>query len=160
VLPFAPIKSKRITEKELYANFEQQRAGIFGALLDLLVQGVRRLPDTRLIDAPRMADFAAWAVACGLDGFEAAYGSNRQNAIAGMLEHDVLAQALLALVQDEWTGTASELLAALGPVPNVANAKTLSEALARIAPMLRSVGLDVNHSRTADRREIRIVRRR
>ena len=37
------------------------------------VTGVRQLPDTHLADLPRMADFATWAVACGLDAFEAAY---------------------------------------------------------------------------------------
>jgi hypothetical protein len=159
ILPLAPI-SRRITEGELFANFEQQRAGIFGALLDLLVQGVKRLSETHLADVPRMADFATWAAACGVAGFEAAYRANRQNAIGTLLEHDALAQALLMLVQTEWTGTASELLTALGPVPNVTSPKTLSEALTRIAPMLRSVGLDTDFHRTNVRREIRITRRR
>jgi hypothetical protein len=157
VLPLAPI-SNRITESELYRDFERQRAGIFGALLDLLVRGVRMLPETKLVGAPRMADFAHWAVACGLDGFEAAYAANRQNAIATMLEHDALAQALRATVQDEWVGTASQLLDVLGPATNVANAKVLSEELARIAPMLRTVGIDIAYERTADRRLIRIKR--
>jgi hypothetical protein len=157
VPPLAPI-SNRITESELYRDFERQRAGIFGALLDLLVRGVRMLPETKLVGAPRMADFAHWAVACGLDGFEAAYAANRQNAIATMLEHDALAQALRATVQDEWEGTASQLLDVLGPATNVGNAKVLSEELARIAPMLRTVGIDIAYERTADRRLIRIKR--
>jgi hypothetical protein len=158
VLPLAPI-SRRVTESELYADFERQRAGIFGALCGLLVQGVRQLPETRLADAPRMTDFAHWAVACGLDGFEAAYASNRQNAIAVMLEHDPLAQALLATVQTEWTGTASELLDLVGPATKIASAKALSEALARVAPMLRTVGLDIAQGeRTASRRVVRIRR--
>jgi hypothetical protein len=159
VLPLTPM-ANRITESDLYADFERQRAGIFGALLDLLVCGVRMLPETRLAEAPRMADFAHWAVACGLDGFEAAYAANRQNAIATMLEHDALAQALRATVQTEWIGTASELLDAIGPVTNIANAKVLSEELKRIAPLLRTIGIDVTQGeRTADRRVIRIVRR-
>jgi hypothetical protein len=157
VLPLEPIKN-RITEHELYADFERQRAGIFGALLDMLVRGVRQLPETRLVGAPRMADFATLAVACGLDGFEGAYAANRQNAVATMLEHDALAQALRATVQDEWVGTATELLDLLGPATGIANAKGLSEALARLAPMLRSVGINIIHERTADRRLIRINR--
>lgn len=158
VLPLAPI-SHRMTEGDLYTAFERDRPGIFGALLDLLVCGVRQLPETRLINPPRMADFAHWAVACGLDGFEAAYAANRKNAIAVLLEHDALAQALLALVQTEWQGTASELLDALGPVTKIANAKSLSDELRRIAPMFRTIGLlDVTYERTADRRAIRIKR--
>jgi hypothetical protein len=159
VLPLPPITS-RITESELYADFERQRAGIFGALLDLLVHGARMLPETRLADAPRMADFATWAVACGLNTFEAAYAANRANAIAVMLEHDVLAQALRATVQDEWVGTASQLLDVLGPATKIANAKALSEELARLAPMLRTVGIDVTQGeRTNERRIVRIRRR-
>ena len=72
ILPLDPLPSYR-TERELDAAFERQRPGIFGALLDLLVQGVRMLPETHLAHPPRMADFAHWAVACGLDTFEAAY---------------------------------------------------------------------------------------
>ena len=41
------------------------------------VHGVRRLPETHLAHPPRMADFAVWSVACGLDGFEGAYQANR-----------------------------------------------------------------------------------
>jgi hypothetical protein len=158
VLSLAPI-ANRVTESELYADFEQRRAGIFGALLDLMVQGVAMLPGTRLTDAPRMADFAVWAMACGLDGFEAAYKANHQAAIATLLEHDALAQALRAAVRDEWVGTATELLDLLGPATRITNSKALSEALARLAPMLRTVGLGVTHERTSERRIIRIQRR-
>jgi hypothetical protein len=159
VLPLASIPN-RVTESKLYADFEGQRAGIFGALLDLMVRGVRQLPETQLADAPRMADFATWAVACGLDGFEAAYAANRANAIATLLEHDLLAQALRATVQTEWAGTASQLLDLLGPVTGITNSKVLSEALARLAPMLRTVGIDVvQGERTNARRVIRIKRR-
>ena len=75
ILPLDPLPSYR-TERELDAAFERQRPGIFGALLDLLVHGVRMLPETHLAHPPRMADFAHWAVACGLDTFEAAYRAN------------------------------------------------------------------------------------
>ncbi len=35
-----------------------------GALLNAVVEGLRRLPETRLPKLPRMADFALWATAC------------------------------------------------------------------------------------------------
>jgi hypothetical protein len=148
----------RKTERILHTEFERQRPGIFGALLDRLVIGIRQLPDTRLADPPRMADFATWAVACGLDDFETAYRANRQAAIDVVLDHDALARAVRAFVQQEWTGTATELLDLLGPSVKITNAKTLSDELTRLAPMLRTVGLDIKYQRKADRRGIRIIR--
>jgi hypothetical protein len=59
------------TERQLFAEINQQRSGIFGALLDMMVRGLEMLPVTRLVSSPRMADFAHWAVACGVDQFEA-----------------------------------------------------------------------------------------
>jgi hypothetical protein len=150
--------SNRKTERVLHAEFERRRPRIFGALLDRLVIGVRQLPDTHLANPPRMADFATWAVACGLDGFERSYAANRQAAIDVTLEHDVLAQAVRALVKSEWVGTATELLDLLGPTIKITNPKVLSDELARLAPMLRTVGLDIKYQRSADRRGIRIVR--
>jgi hypothetical protein len=114
--------------------------GLFGALLDHLVTGLRQLPNTHLTRLPRMADFATWAVACGLDGFEQVYAANRQAAIDVAMEHDVLARAVRALMVEshEWEGTASELLDLLGGVSQIPNAKVLSDELNRLAPMLRS----------------------
>jgi hypothetical protein len=157
VLPLSPISDRR-TEKELFTDFERKRAGIFGALLDLMVRGVRMLPETHLINSPRMADFATWAVACGLEGFEGAYASNRQNAIDVLLEHDLLAKALMTLVLP-WKGTAQSLLYTVGPAAKIANPKVLSDELRRLTPMLRTVGIEVSHERTAERRLIRIKRR-
>jgi len=155
-----PLASRK-TERALLAEFERVRPGIFGALLDQLAIGIQRLPDTHLATLPRIADFATWAVACGLDGFETAYAANRQAAIDVILEHDVLARAVRAFVrQEEWVGTASELLDVLGPTIKITTPKTLSDELARLAPMLRTVGIDIRHKRTADRRQITIVRQR
>ena len=154
-----PLSSQRL-ERSLYSELERLRPGIFGALLDRLVIGIRQLPHTHLANAPRMADFATWAVACGLDEFEKAYAANRQAAIDVILEHDVLARAVraLALAKSEWVGTATELLDLLGTAVKITNPKLLSDELTRLAPMLRTVGLHIKPQRTADRREIRIVR--
>jgi len=59
-----------VTERELRAAFKQQHAGILGALLDMMARGLAMLPTTKLISPPRMADFATWAVACGVERFE------------------------------------------------------------------------------------------
>jgi hypothetical protein len=157
ILPLDRLSRYR-TERELDAAFARHRAGILGALLNLLAQGVRRLPETRLAQPPRMADFAHWAVACGLDMFEAEYRANHQRAIDVILEHDPIAQALQALIVKEWRGTAQELLIALGPAIGITNTKVLSDRLRRLAPLLRSKGLDIRHEqRSASRREITIA---
>ena len=46
----------RQTEEELWRSFEEVR--------DATVNGLERLPNTRLDQLPRMADFAKWVVAC------------------------------------------------------------------------------------------------
>jgi hypothetical protein len=144
----------------LLAEFDRARPGLFGALLDHLVVGIQQLPDTRLDDLPRMADFALWATACGLADFPQAYASNCQRAVSTALEHDELARAIRALMTQRhtWAGTASELLDQLGGVSQIPNAKVLSDELTRIAPMLRSVGINVDRHRTDVRRGITITR--
>ena len=65
VLTLEPIpEERRLSEAELWAAFEAVRPLILGALLDAVVEGLKRLPETRLERLPRMADFALWATAC------------------------------------------------------------------------------------------------
>jgi len=151
----------RKTERELCIEFDQRKAGIFGALLDMLAAGVRRLPETRLVNPPRMADFAIWSAACGLDTFEAAYARNRLDAADAILEHDLLAQSLKALVaaKVEWRGTSQELLDQIGNAARITDPRTLSDRLRRLAQPLRSHGIWISHEpRKAKRREIVIAR--
>jgi hypothetical protein len=60
---------QRQDEKVFWADFEQARPQIFGALLDIVRTALQRLPTTTLTHKPRMADFALWscaaAEACG-----------------------------------------------------------------------------------------------
>ncbi len=88
-LTLEPIpEERRRPEAELWAAFEAERPGILGALLDAVVQGLRRLPETRLDKLPRMADFALWATACETalwpaGTFWSAYCGNRDEAGGG-----------------------------------------------------------------------------
>ena len=84
-------EERRRPEEEFWAEFNAQHPSIFGALLDVIVQGLKRLPETKLTRAPRMADFARWATACETalwpEGtFETAYGHNRRTAIEEVIE--------------------------------------------------------------------------
>jgi hypothetical protein len=150
-----------IAERELLVAFEQQRPGILGALLDMMVRGLANLPTTKLVKPPRMADFATWAVACGVEGFEQSYAANRANAIATMLAFDPLAEALCELMARRmvWRGVMRDLLNVVGPTTGYRDANKLSSALRRLAPLLRTVGINVVfEARNAEHRPFRIER--
>ena len=57
IIPMSRIaEEQRCSEKDIWNRFEAQRSQIFGALLDRMVCGLRRLPHVRLQRLPRMAD--------------------------------------------------------------------------------------------------------
>ena len=159
-LTLEPIpEERRRPEAELWAAFEAERPAILGALLDAVVEGLRRLPETRPPKLPRMADFALWAMACETalwpaGTFWSAYCGNRDEAVEEVIDADPVAAALLAFMamRTEWTGTASDLLGALAEAAGerVAKAKTwpgspraLAGRLRRAATFLRKVGIEV-----------------
>jgi hypothetical protein len=163
-LTLEPIpEERRRPEAELWAAFEIERSRILGALLDAVVEGLKRLPETRLEKLPRMADFALWATACETaiwptGTFFSAYSGNRDEAVEGVIEADPIAAAVRALMakQPEWMGTASKLLAALTGVVDerVAKSKSwpdspraLSGRLRRAATFLRKIGIEISYTK-------------
>src|SRR5499425_2387605 len=65
LLTLEPIpEESRRPEAEFWAAFELECPRILGILLDAVVEGLKRLPETHLPKLPRMADFALWASAC------------------------------------------------------------------------------------------------
>ena len=91
-------ENQRRPEAELWTRFEAELPRLLGALLDGIVEGIRRLPETRLKNLPRMADFALWATACETaywpaGTFMAAYAENRDGAVEGMIDADPIAAA-------------------------------------------------------------------
>src|SRR6516162_11305789 len=57
-------------DKVLDRAFDRARPRILGALLDLLIAGLRSEATVKLtLPAPRMVGFVSWGVACGLAGF-------------------------------------------------------------------------------------------
>lgn len=173
-LTLEPIpEDRRRPEAELWASFDAERGRILGVLLDAVVEGLRRLPDTRLPKLPRMADFALWASACETaiwpaGTFWAAYCGNRDEAVEGVIDADPVAAAVRAVMLErtEWTGTASDLLGALGEAAGerIAKSKTwpdspraLSGRLRRAATFLRKIGIEVSFEREG-RARTRIIR--
>jgi hypothetical protein len=152
-------EERRRPEAELWATFETERSRILGVLLDAVVEGLKRLPKTRLEKLPRMADFALWATACETALWPAgtlwsAYCGNRDEAVEGVIDADPIAAAVRAVMamRTEWTGTASDLLGALaeGASERAVKSKTwpdspraLAGRLRRAATFLRKIGIEV-----------------
>jgi hypothetical protein len=175
-LTLEPIpEERRRPEVEFWTAFEAERPRILGVLLDAIVEGLKRLPETRLPKLPRMADFALWATACEtalwLAGtFWQAYCDNRDEAVEGVIDADPIAATVRALMAKRtvWTGTASDLLGALTKIANerIAKSKTwpdspraLSGRLRRAASFLRKTGIEIGFEREgrARTRTIRIA---
>ena len=170
-LPSIP-KAERRPEAAIWKRFDAAQPGILGALLDVAVQGLQRLPSTTLETLPRLADFALWATACELPlgwqpgAFMAAYQDAQDDLIKDALEAEPVAVAMLKLPQHsdglvtEWTLTASELLELLNEVEGHKDkrppkgwpgaAHILSGTLKRIAPALLEQGLEVTQDRDTD----------
>jgi hypothetical protein len=146
---------------------------MLGVLLYAMVEGVKRLPETHLPKLPRMADFALWATACetalwSTGTFWSAYCGNRDEAVESVIDADPIAAAVRAVMttRTEWTGTASELLGALGETAGdrVAKSKTwpdnpraLAGRLRRAATFLRKIGIEIGFDREG-RSRTRIIR--
>ena len=167
ILTLEPIPDeRRRPETEVWASFEAERPGILGALLDAVVEGLKRLPKTHLPKLPRMADFALWATACETalwpaGTFWSAYSGNRDEVAESVIDADPIAAAVRAMMEARtdrtvWTGTASDLLGALAQEVGdfVARSKTwpdnpraLSGRLRRAATNLRKIGFEIGFHR-------------
>lgn len=171
ILTLEPIpEDKRRPEAELWSAFEIARPRILGALLDAVVEAIKRLPETHLEKLPRMADFALWATAAEsalwpAGTFGAAYCGNRDDAVESVIEADPVAEAVRTLMTSRtvWTGGFTDLLEALGGVIGEGasksrkswpdNTRALSGRLRRAATFLRKVGIEIifgrrGHGRT------------
>ena len=163
-LTLQPIPEEhRRPEQELWAAFDAARPRVLGVLLDAVVEGLKRLPETRLEKLPRMADFALWATACEAalwptGTFWSAYCGNRDEAVEGVIDADPIATAVRAVMATRtvWTGTASDLLGALAEVvgDRVAKSKSwpdgpraLAGRLRRAATFLRKIGIEISFGR-------------
>ena len=153
---------RRRTEKDVWSEFEEIAAEVFGALCDALVAAIARQDKIELKPKPRMADGVLWAVAAeralGLpDGsFQRAYQRNLEVASNIPLEASLIVEPLSDLLNrsdGRWDGTATKLLtrlkrgvtfevAQLKPWPKAPN--ILSGQLNQITPNLRAIGIDVS----------------
>jgi hypothetical protein len=78
-----------------------------------------------------------------------------------MLSHDPVAKAVRVLLakKKKWVGTKEDLLDICGPTTGIKSTKKLSDDLRRLAPMLRTVGVNIVYEqRTAEQRLFRLER--
>jgi hypothetical protein len=163
-LPQIP-EDRRRPESEFWSAFDNCKAQLFGSLLTVLSAAIRKLPTITMTTLPRMADFALWATAAeeaaGLPRgtFMVAYAGNRQAANDLAIESTPVGKVLLDFmaISSYWAGTATELLHELDHLADdrtrrlrtwPQTARMLSGALNRIAPNLRSIGVELDFGTT------------
>src|SRR5271167_1472696 len=163
IVEFLDMKPElRRDEAQFWREFEEARPRILGALLDAAVAGLKNLPNVRLDQPPRMADFAIWVSACeGILGLErgealAAYRTNCAETHNLALESSPLYEPVAQLAREGFSGTVAELHARLTcmmsePMRRSARwpkaPSALGSALRRMASNLRAVGINIRFSR-------------
>jgi hypothetical protein len=172
-LQVIPQKGRR-REDELWARFDAAHPAVLGALLDLTSEVLRVLPSIHLDTLPRMADFAQ--VVAAVDRVRGTRALDTYLGLAEALNADVVASDPVAqavegyvLRQGAFDGTSKELLTALeGYMKSQAdgwwkpprgwpqNASYLGRVVRRLAPALRSEGVEVEQGKTGSVRWIRL----
>ncbi len=147
---------RRRDEAAFWKAFERLRPEILGSLLDIVATALRHHASVTLDHLPRMADFARWIVAgesaCPWPAgtFMAIYAGNRAQAVEATLDGDPVADLVRGFAS--WSGTATELLAELNrgdlaahqrPKDWPTKPRQIGDAVRRLAPALRQVGVDV-----------------
>lgn len=169
-----PQRTDTRTEAELWMQFEQDAPHIFAGLLNALSGCLRDADKVKLSPMPRMADFACWACAgmpwlgFSADEFIAAYRANQDAGLAAGAEGSHVGRAMIQLMESrsEWSGTASDLLAALESATADGqrgrtwpkSARALSAALNRLGPALRACGVAKEIERSGAARTIHLSR--
>jgi hypothetical protein len=177
ILTLPPIgDAQRRPETELWAEFNQARPAILGALLDIVAHGLARRSVVRRTSLPRMADFALWTAACETALWPAgtiarAYGANRQAIVESVIEADPVAACARNIMvnRDEWAGTASDFLLTAdklqGQEPSIRRPdwprtpRALAGRLRRAQTSLRAIGINIGFQREG-RNGSRMIRMR
>ncbi len=164
-------KNQRRDEGTIWRQFDEAHAGLLGAFLTALSETLQKLPEIRLTELERMADFEKFGVAAetalgiAAGSFQLAYSSNRRDAVEVAIDSSPTASIILAFMSEQatWVGTATQLLADLkqfadndkklgiraDDLPKKAN--LLSGELKRTAPNLRANGIEFKRKKSGSR---------
>jgi hypothetical protein len=145
----------RLSERELWPQWEQAHPRLLGALLDLAAGVKAVLPSVALARKPRMADFAevlaAVDMVLGTEGL-ARYLARQKGMATDALTADpfitAIVDAIAGMLGCSFTGTAAELLARATPDEEKwrapkgwpSSARAVTQRLHRQAPVLRKAG--------------------
>ena len=117
-------QEQRREEMDLLPAFEQDRQKIVGGIFDAVAKAMQIKPSIKLNSLPRMADFVVWgcAIAEALgytrEQFLDAYYGDIKSQNEEVLYESLVATAVIQIMEtnDDWTGSASELLKELTDV--------------------------------------------
>jgi hypothetical protein len=158
-LPRIP-EQKCLSEEKLFKAYYAARPRLVGALFSAVSRALANCDSTTLDSLPRMADFALWvaaaepALGCEPGTFVRAYIDNRM--MANELPIETPIGEAIRKVPLPWKGTATELLVQLETKIDErakrskswpGSGRGLSNSLRRLAPNLRTVGINVEFSR-------------
>jgi hypothetical protein len=147
---------RRRTEKVFWAEWEKAHPKLLGAILDLAVAVLKRLPAVSLAEKPRMADFAEILAAvdaelgtCGL----ARYTLQATALAADGLSGDSFAVRIQEAVTEPFEGSSAALLRLVTPAGDdwhapkdwPKDARDVTGRMSRLAPALRKVGWTVRN---------------
>jgi hypothetical protein len=164
------VDGARRDERRFNCSFEAARPRLFGALLDAVSAAIRNHALVETKDLPRMADFSCWVVAAEATlGWERgtfirAYRENRK--VANELPLETTVAEAIRRMSLPYEGTATKLLEALNAAVDESARKSkgwpssgrvLSNALRRLAPNLRAVGICVEFDRSGDKSRTRLI---
>lgn len=151
-------------DSEIQKEWEQLKPSIFGALLDLFVATLSKLPIAKSDDKIRMADFTklgeAMMIAQGHEAgeFTRLYAENRNESIAKSLESSPVAVAICEMADSYagestliYQGTMGSLLEKLTQNKTYGESlprspRALSDSLKRQSPALLAHGITINIS--------------
>lgn len=171
-----PIIERR-DERALWADFDEARSFALAALLDLLSQVLKVLPDIKVKDAPRMADFAKILAAIdqvkaaedGWDSLEHYVSVSREAQGESLTPFGVMLRDFaLSNCENgvEWRGTSTDLWDRLVPRENdkpkppkdFPKVQTLKGKIKRDMPALATFGIAVDFSqKTPDKKRDRLI---
>ncbi|MFD9211797.1 ATP-binding protein [Streptomyces sp. NPDC059544] len=151
--------NKRREEAELDRAYADAHPAILASLFDLLAKVLKALPGVELTELPRMADFARVLAAVDhVTGWHTlqSYKATAADAVADVLDGEPFAQAVVDLVRttgpDGMTVTAAQLLESVTapeklPKKWPKDPTRAAGQLKRLAPALRTIGIDVDDSK-------------
>lgn len=169
-------ESRRLTDAEIRAKAEMLIPKVRGYLISIIPRAMELYSQVEAElkgKLPRMADFVIWAE-CGIRamGFPAlsffeAYTEAKHNETVDVARETLLINAIQALMikREQWEGTTSDLLEALGPLVTEGqrksksfpkDARRLGRIIKELEPTLREIGLEIteDNSDKSERKKV------